>query len=142
MSYVHKTLIFNAFVFCQLFNEFNARNLFDEVNCFSGLMENPIFIAVIFITVILQYAIVTFGGEWTRTSPLTQEQWMITVAFGLISFPVGFFMRFIPCPEDEADFFVDTTDVGGRNDRGYGYSSGGSMTDSMHSQAGLLANPR
>ena len=55
----------------------------------------------------LQYFIVTFGGEFTRTSPLTGEQWGVTVAFGLISLPVGFIMRFVPVVESEDAFFYD-----------------------------------
>jgi P-type Ca2+ transporter type 2C len=88
-TYVHTTLIFNAFVFCQICNEFNARSLFDDVYVLSGLSTNPIFMMVIFLTTALQYLIVTFGGEFTRTSPLTAEQWGITVGLGLIAFPVG-----------------------------------------------------
>lgn len=88
-SYVHTTLIFNAFVFCQIFNEFNARSIFDDIYVFSGLSSNPIFLVVIFVTVILQYLIVTYGGDFTRTSPLTSDQWLRTVGFGLIAIPVG-----------------------------------------------------
>ena len=35
-EYVHNTLMFNAFVFSQIFNEFNARSIFDEWNIFKG----------------------------------------------------------------------------------------------------------
>ena len=35
-EHVHNTLMFNAFVFAQIFNEFNARSIFDEVNIFRG----------------------------------------------------------------------------------------------------------
>jgi magnesium-transporting ATPase (P-type) len=88
-SYVHTTLIFNAFVFCQIFNEFNARSIFSDVYVFSGLSSNPIFILVIFVTVLFQYLIVTYGGNFTRTSPLTSDQWLQTVGFGMIAIPIG-----------------------------------------------------
>lgn len=106
-EYVHTTLIFNAFVFGQIFNEFNARSIFDEVNIFKGLSSNPIFLGVIALTTILQFCIVTFGGEFTRTSPLTEDQWLTTIGFGLISLPVGFIMRFFPVKESDDDFFYD-----------------------------------
>lgn len=106
-EYVHTTLIFNAFVFSQIFNEFNARSIFDEWNIFKGLTHNPIFLAVIVLTTILQYFIVTFGGEFTRTTPLTVDQWLITIAFGLISLPVGFIMRFVPVKEADDSFFYE-----------------------------------
>merc|ERR1711871_433406 len=48
------TFIFNAFVFCQVFNEFNVRSIGDEWNVFSGLLTNQIFMGVIVATVALQ----------------------------------------------------------------------------------------
>jgi hypothetical protein len=127
--YVHTTLIFNAFVFCQICNEFNARSIFDDVYIFSGITSNPIFMAVIFVTVILQYLIVTYGGDFTRTSPLTTDQWLQTIGFGLIAFPVGkqqiityrshfspgFIMRFIPVQENPEDFFTDSISESSRS---------------------------
>jgi magnesium-transporting ATPase (P-type) len=112
-SYVHTTLIFNSFVFCQLFNEFNARSIFDDVNIFRGLSKNPIFIAVIILTVIFQYIIVTFGGDFTRTSQLTSYQWFATVLLATITFPVGLLMRFIPCKESPDTFFDNSDEVVG-----------------------------
>ena len=53
-DFVHYTIIFNAFIFCQLFNEFNARNLGDDPNVLRGLSANPIFIGVIVVTILLQ----------------------------------------------------------------------------------------
>jgi magnesium-transporting ATPase (P-type) len=108
-SYVHTTIIFNAFVFCQICNEFNARSLFDDIWVLSGISTNPIFLSVIAITVTLQYLIVTYGGDFSRTSPLSTEQWGYTVAMGLIAFPVGFLMRFIPVQEADGDFFIPET---------------------------------
>ena len=43
---VHFTIIFNAFIFMTLFNEFNARKIHDERNIFSGLKKNPYFIVI------------------------------------------------------------------------------------------------
>lgn len=57
--------MFNAFVFAQVFNEFNARSIFDEWNVLKGLHKNPIFMAIIVITIGLQV-----GGSddtWART---------------------------------------------------------------------------
>lgn len=111
-QHVHTTIIFNSFVFCQLFNEFNARSLFDDVHIFKGIHQNPIFFLVILITVVFQYFIVTFGGEFSRTSPLTGDQWIMTIALALFAFPVGFFMRYIPMNESE-DVFFNGSGLGG-----------------------------
>ena len=50
----------------------------------------------------------TFGGEFTRTSPLNAQEWGITIAFGLISFPLSFFSRLLfPVEENPDDFIVN-----------------------------------
>ncbi|KAH8072546.1 calcium-transporting ATPase [Aureococcus anophagefferens] len=72
---LHLTLIFNAFVFCQVFNEFNARSLFNDVNVVAGLHSNPVFVGVIVFTVLLQVAIVQYGGDFAKTRPLNEFQW-------------------------------------------------------------------
>uniref|UniRef100_A0A804M077 Cation-transporting P-type ATPase C-terminal domain-containing protein n=1 Tax=Zea mays TaxID=4577 RepID=A0A804M077_MAIZE len=51
---VKNTFIFNTFVFCQVFNEFNSCKP-DELNVFKGISENHLFIGIIAITVVLQF---------------------------------------------------------------------------------------
>jgi Cation transporting ATPase, C-terminus len=53
-----KSLLFNAFIFMQVFNEINSRKILDEYNVLAGLASSPIFVAVIVITVGLQILIV------------------------------------------------------------------------------------
>ncbi|RZC00666.1 Calcium-transporting ATPase 9, plasma membrane-type isoform C [Glycine soja] len=50
---VKNTLIFNAFVLCQIFNEFNARKP-DEMNVFRGVTNNKLFMGIVGVTFILQ----------------------------------------------------------------------------------------
>ena len=54
----HLTLLFNAFVFCQIFNEFNARSIGDDANVMTGLARNPVFLSIIIFTVIVQFVMV------------------------------------------------------------------------------------
>jgi len=96
------TIIFNAFVFCQIFNEFNARKLGNELNMFSKLGRAPIFMAVMGITVVVQFLMVQFGGEAAKTRPLDWDEWAFCVVIGSIALPLGFLSRFIPVPEDKA----------------------------------------
>ena len=98
----HLTLVFNAFVFCQIFNEFNARSLYNDRNVLAGLSTNPVFVGVIVFTVVLQYVIVEHGGDFAKTRPLGAFQWAATVAIGFGSMPVGLLMRSVP-PFTEAD---------------------------------------
>ena len=50
----HYTIIFNAFVMMQIFNEINARKIHGERNVFEGIFRNPIFCTIVFGTIVLQ----------------------------------------------------------------------------------------
>eukprot|EP00934_Nitzschia_sp_Nitz4_P002432 Nitzschia sp. Nitz4//scaffold54_size114964//15830//19032//NITZ4_003837-RA/size114964-augustus-gene-0.15-mRNA-1//-1//CDS//3329554309//2427//frame0 len=100
----HFTIIFNAFVFCQVFNEFNAREIGDYFDPFNSLGKSPMFLLVIAFTVLAQWLIVEYGGDFTQTTPLSAAEWRGTVGYGAISIPVGFIMRLIPVSEDPSSF--------------------------------------
>lgn len=100
----HFTIIFNAFVFCQVFNELNARSIGDDIDVFHGLSKNLLFIQILAFTVVAQFVLVQFGGDFVRTAPLTQNQWVKCFVLGSLSLPLGGFMRLIPIFESERDF--------------------------------------
>jgi calcium-translocating P-type ATPase len=101
----HFTIVFNIFVFCQLFNEFNARSITSDCNVFKGLFTNPIFMGVIFFTCVTQYGLIEYGGDFVHTVSLTQEQWIKCIMLGALSLPVGGVMRMVPLSES-ADNFI------------------------------------
>lgn len=92
------TLIFNAFVLCQIFNEFNARKP-DEFNIFAGITKNYLFMGIIAITLVLQIVIIEFLGKFTTTVRLNWKLWVISAAIGFISWPLAVVGKFIPVPE-------------------------------------------
>ncbi|KAJ8751402.1 hypothetical protein K2173_016605 [Erythroxylum novogranatense] len=94
---VKNTLIFNAFVLCQIFNEFNARKP-DELNIFEGISKNHLFIGIVSITLLLQVIIIEFIGKFTSTVKLNWKQWLVSVAIGIISWPLAFVGKLIPVP--------------------------------------------
>ncbi|KAM8867858.1 plasma membrane calcium-transporting ATPase 2 isoform 1-T2 [Synchiropus picturatus] len=79
----HYTIIFNAFVMMQLFNEINARKIHGERNVFEGIFKNPIFYSIVFGTFGVQILIVQFGGKPFSCQPLDLEKWMWCVFLGL-----------------------------------------------------------
>lgn len=93
---VLKTMTFNIFVFLQVFNEINCRRIDDTFNIFKNLWHDWIFLAVQASTVTCQFLIITFGGIAFGTTPLTFTQWVITVAIGALSLPVGLIIRLLP----------------------------------------------
>lgn len=88
-DYRHYTFIFNAFVFSQLFNEFNARRTNNDWNVFNGVANNPLFLAIILITIVVQVLLAEFGGNFTKTSSISFPEWLASFGLGAISIPVG-----------------------------------------------------
>lgn len=91
-----RTMIFNSFVFLQVFNELNCRRIDDSINIFKNLHNNKIFILVQLVVVAGQFVIVQFGGQAFKTVPLTGNQWLITILIGSLSLPVGLVLRLLP----------------------------------------------
>ncbi|CAD6262405.1 unnamed protein product [Miscanthus lutarioriparius] len=94
---VKNTFIFNTFVLCQVFNEFNARKP-DELNIFKGISGNHLFIGIIAITVILQALIVEFLGKFASTVKLSWQLWLVSIGLAFFSWPLAFVGKFIPVP--------------------------------------------
>ena len=69
-------------------------------------MKNNMFLIVSIVTFGLQIFLIEVGGDFVKTSPLTLIQWLITIALGFISVPVGMLMRLIPIDEDPNSFFT------------------------------------
>jgi len=104
-DYTHGTIIFNTFIFCQIFNEYSSRRLFNEVDFFAGILGNYMFLFVTAFSVGAQIFLVEIGGEFVKTSPLSGSQWGVTIAIGAGTVVVGFLMRFIPVDEDPNSFY-------------------------------------
>ncbi|VAH51319.1 unnamed protein product [Triticum turgidum subsp. durum] len=92
------TFIFNTFVLCQVFSEFNARKP-DELNIFKGIAGNKLFIAIIAITVVLQVLIIEFLGKFTTTVRLSWQLWLVSIGLAFISWPLALVGKLIPVPD-------------------------------------------
>ncbi|XP_028776417.1 putative calcium-transporting ATPase 13, plasma membrane-type isoform X2 [Neltuma alba] len=97
-SKVNDTLIFNTFVLCQVFNEFNARKL-EKKNVFQGIHKNKLFLGIIGITIVLQVLMVEFLKKFADTERLNWGQWGACILIAAISWPIGWVVKFIPVPE-------------------------------------------
>ncbi|KAG6428773.1 hypothetical protein SASPL_106810 [Salvia splendens] len=95
---VKNTVVFNAFVLCQIFNEFNARKP-DELNVFTGVTKNHLFTGIVGSTLILQIIIINFLEKFTSTVKLSFQQWLICFLVGIISWPLAVAGKFIPVPK-------------------------------------------
>ncbi|OMO99638.1 Cation-transporting P-type ATPase [Corchorus olitorius] len=95
---VNDTLIFNTFVLCQVFNEFNARKL-EKKNVFEGIHKNKLFIGIIGITILLQVVMVEFLKKFADTERLNWGQWATCIGIAAMAWPIGWVVKCIPVPE-------------------------------------------
>jgi len=98
------TFVFNTFVLCQVYNEFNARSIGNKLNVWSGVLTNPTFILIIVVTIGVQIFMVEVGGTFTSCTGLTIEFWGWSFLLSAGTVPVGLLMRFIPGEEDPKSF--------------------------------------
>ncbi len=68
------TIIFQTFVFMQIFNQINSRKLTNQINVFEGFFNNSLFIGIMVFTFVIQMLLVEFGGIAVRCAPLDWEQ--------------------------------------------------------------------
>jgi magnesium-transporting ATPase (P-type) len=105
------SIIFNTFIWCQIFNEYTARHLFNEWNFLLGIGNNITFIVITIFTIGSQIFLIEVGGDFVRTEHLTVAQWFICMALGAIGLILGVIMRFIPVEEDPAAFFDNSVSL-------------------------------
>jgi len=101
----HLSIVFNMFVWMQIFNMLCARKINDEWNFLEGIHTNGMFIAVILFIVGLQVFVMFSWKIDTKISQafsvhflgLTETQWIISLVVGLATFPINAIMK--TCPD-------------------------------------------
>ncbi|KAI9437973.1 hypothetical protein H4582DRAFT_2057482 [Lactarius indigo] len=91
-----QTLVFNAFVFAQIFNSFNCRRLDIKLNVFEGVSKNRYFMAITTIEVAVQVLICFVGGAAFGVTRIGAREWFISVGLGCVSLPLGALIRLAP----------------------------------------------
>ena len=92
------TMVFNTFVWMQIFNEFNNRRLDNKFNIFEGVMRNKFFIVINCIMVGAQIAIVFVGGKAFSITPIDGVQWAICIVLAAFCLPWAIVVRLFPDP--------------------------------------------
>ncbi|CBK24619.2 uncharacterized protein [Blastocystis hominis] len=98
---IHFTMVFNVFVFMEMFNEINSRRINNECNVFEHMASNTMFWMIFIISMILQLILVQFVGRVFSTHPLTWQQHLFCVVMGLCTLPLYQLARTVP-----ADWFL------------------------------------
>ncbi|POS71435.1 calcium-translocating P-type ATPase [Diaporthe helianthi] len=93
-----RTVVFNTFVWMQIFNEFNNRRLDNRFNIFEGLQRNQFFIVINILMVGLQVAIIFVGGRVFSVveGGLNGPQWAVSIVLALLCMPWAIAVRLFP----------------------------------------------
>ncbi|KAL1964515.1 hypothetical protein VTN77DRAFT_6941 [Rasamsonia byssochlamydoides] len=91
-----QTAVFNTYVWMQIFNMYNNRQLENSFNVLEGIFHNWLFIAVSLIMIGGQVLIIFVGGDAFSVVPLTGAQWGYSLVLGALSILVGCVIRVIP----------------------------------------------
>jgi len=108
-----QTLVFNTYVWMQIFNLYkyvylrelvkhfaltsdSTRRLDNKFNIFEGIFRNWLFIVISLIMIGGQLLISFIGGRAFSVTRLNGAQWAYSVVLGALSIPVGVIIRLIP----------------------------------------------
>lgn len=86
------TAFFCLFIFCGIFNSFNART--HRLNLTAHLGHNPGFLVIMISISILQVVFIYFGGNWFRTCPLTVSELLLTIGLSMLVIPIDLLRKF------------------------------------------------
>lgn len=92
-----QTVVFNTFVFMQIFNQYNSRRIDNKLNILEGIWKNRWFIGIQLIIIGGQILIIFVGGAAFSVKRLDQgSQWAVSLVLGAISVPIAVIIRLIP----------------------------------------------
>ncbi|KAL5575868.1 hypothetical protein UlMin_017567 [Ulmus minor] len=91
---VKKSIIFNSFVLCQIFNQANSREL-EKKNVFRGLHRNVWFWVAVVSIVILQVGFIEVAHVLVGYDRLNMAQWAVCLSIGMLSSVVDSAAKFI-----------------------------------------------
>ncbi|KAL9114998.1 MAG: hypothetical protein Q9227_001242 [Pyrenula ochraceoflavens] len=90
------TVVFNAFVWMQVFNELNSRRLDNKFNIFEGVHKNFWFLGINAIMVGGQIMIVFIGGRAFGITKINGAQWAVSLLTALPCLLWGVLLRLVP----------------------------------------------
>jgi Ca2+-transporting ATPase len=90
------TIIFNTFVWMQIFNEFNCRRLDNKFNIFEGIHKNKWFFMINIVMVGGQILIIFVGGTAFGVTRLSGWQWGVSLGFAVFCIPWAAILKLTP----------------------------------------------
>ena len=94
----HMTFIFNLFIWLQIVNMIAARKIHDEINIFAYFFDNPAFLIIWIIIVVVNYLIIQYTGAFFKLHPkgLSWEQHVLCIAVSLSVLIANLILKLLP----------------------------------------------
>lgn len=87
------TAFFTTFILTGVFNSFNTRT--ERINLLAGLHANPLFVVTMLTVCVIQIILIMFGGDAFRTTTLSFDHLMLTIALATSIIPVDITRKII-----------------------------------------------
>jgi P-type Ca2+ transporter type 2C len=87
------SLVFNCYVWFQIFHMFNARSVTAGKSAFSNISRSRSFFVILAFVIVMQVALIEFGGVALNTAPLPLDVWIRIIGLGASAVVVGEILR-------------------------------------------------
>lgn len=84
---VSESMVFNAFVLCQVLNQINARHP-EKKNVFRGIFLRPWFVVSLVVALTLQLSFIEIAHILVGNARLNLEEWVVCLLIGMASWPI------------------------------------------------------
>ena len=89
------SLVFNCYIWFAIFHMFNARSVTAGKSAFANITRSRSFFLIMGFVIVMQVALVQFGGAALNTAPLPLSVWFRVVLLGASAVLVGEALRFV-----------------------------------------------
>lgn len=91
-----RSLVFNTFVWMQIFNQFNNRRLDNKFNVLAGVQRNYFFCVISAIMISCQVMIMYVGGQAFSIDRINGKDWGISIVLSALCLPWAILIRCFP----------------------------------------------
>jgi len=89
------SVVFNCYVWFQIFHMFNARSVMAGKSAFANISKSRSFFVIMAVVAGMQLALIQFGGAALNTAPLPLMVWCKIILLGTTAVMVGEVLRFV-----------------------------------------------
>ncbi|MGB3975306.1 MAG: cation-translocating P-type ATPase [bacterium] len=92
---IRDSVVFNCYIWFSIFHMINARSVMEGKSAFANITRSRSFFVIMGFVIIMQIALVQFGGEALNTTPLPLTVWFRIILLGATTVIVGEILRLV-----------------------------------------------